>query len=255
MTLRKHPVDGFRSHCVVGLTVACAGLLPACDATGAAVPAVSSPAPETAQIRTPARGAQDSWLYVIDEPGVHFNRAHGELKRRQRSEAASDVRKAAAMIDIEATRARGADRTRLRRDASELLGTAGEIESGRLADTKRLDFAVAVARADLAIHYDMKAAEAWIRHDRSDAGRSLAAAARHVSGALISLDQKIPAHVADALQQVERLGDRLADRGEGVTESAWTEAREALGRALRHMGQKVESDRAAPPDAPGEGPR
>jgi hypothetical protein len=226
-------VNGLRSHCAfaIGLTVACAGLLPALDATGAPVAAASS-----------SPGAQDSWIYVIDEPGVYLDHAHDELRRRQRTEAASNVRKAAAMIDIEATHAKGADRTRLKRDASALLAMAGEMEAGGLADAKRLDLAVVVASADLAIHHDMKAAEAWIHHDRLAAGRSLAAAGRYVSGALTGLDERVPAHLSEALRQVER----LADRAEGATESAWTQARDALGRALRFMGQKVESASAAP---------
>jgi hypothetical protein len=226
----------------IALTVACAGFLSAFAAAATA----SSPAPEAAGSQDPHLGVQDSWIYVIDEPRVYLDRAYGELRRRKRTEAASNVRRAAALIDIEATRAKGADRIRLKRDASGLLQLAAEIEAGRLGDGRRLHFALAIARADLAIHHDMNAAEAWIRHDRLTAARSLAAAGRYVNGALIGLDAKVPAPLSEALQQAESLGERLGSRAEGATESAWTQARDALHRALRFMEEKLESRGTTP---------
>ena len=240
-------MTGFRPHRVfaIGLTLACAGVLPAFGATGSP-PEVAASSPEAARIRGPESAVPDSWIYVIDEPGVYLDRACNDLRRRQRPEAASDVRRAAALIDIEATRAKGADRARLKRDASELLQLADQIEAGRLADAKRLSLAVAIARVDLGIHHDLRAAAAWMRHDRLAAGRSLAAAGRYVNGASSGLDEKVPASLSEELHQAEGLGDRLAHGAEDTSESAWTRAREALRRAFRLLDEKLEAKSAAP---------
>jgi hypothetical protein len=237
---RFQPLSAF----VVTLLIAVAGFLLALDATGAPATAASPPASDVGQAAAIAStGANDSWLYVIDAPGIYLDRAYDELRRGQRADAAASVRKAAAMIDVEATRARGADRARLKRDAGGLLRLAAEIDSGTLADARRLHGAVAPACGDLAIHHDMKAAQAWLQHDRVAAGRSLAAAGRYVDAALVGLDAKVPANVSEALRHVERQGDRIADGVEGATEAAWTQARDALAQALRFMGHKIESDR------------
>lgn len=249
-------MQSFRSRCARLARLAAAGvgvLLMALAARAGPATAVVAAAPQApafaALPSTAASGssasagstAKDSWIYVIEEPGAYLDRAHGALQRRRRADAAANVRRAAAMIDSEATRARGSDRVRLRRDGGALIQVASDIESGALVDTARFDLVVSVARADLGIHHDMMASKAWIRHDEPAAGRALRAAGRYVCSAWMPLDPKMPAQVREALRQVEVLGDRLARRGQRATEAEWTQAHDALHLALQELGKRLEA--------------
>src|SRR4051812_3035241 len=82
----------------VTLAIAVAGFLLALDATAAPASAPSAQAGDAGQTTIAAASAEDSWVYMVDAPGVYLDRAHDELRRRQRTDAAASLRKAAAMI-------------------------------------------------------------------------------------------------------------------------------------------------------------
>jgi len=97
---------------------------------------------------------EDTWIYLIDEPGIYLDQARADLRRGMFTRAATDVRKAAAMIDADATRADAPNRARLKQNVGALLQVAAGIDAGRVTDGERLDIAIAKARTDLAVHHD-----------------------------------------------------------------------------------------------------
>lgn len=205
----------------------------AADASGA-----SKTRPDPEQL-DPYLVVQDSWVYLVDEPGIYLDRAREELSRKQPQKASANVRKAAAMVEAEARRAFGEDEVRLERDATALMRVANEIDAGKLSDPQRLDRAFVAARADLGLHHDLKAAEAWLKRDTQAAGRSIAAAARYARSALHGIDKTTAVRFDEGLQSVEQLGSRLGNRTEGAVESDWTRARNTLGHALEALGRQV----------------
>lgn len=205
---------------------------------GAAKPVVAS----TADKEAPYVVVQDSWIYVIDEPGVYLDRARGEVARKQYKLAATNLRKAAAMIDKEAAdRASDDDKTKLTRDAAALLVTAQDVGAGKVTDARQLDKQMAQARANLASHHYIKSAEAWAKKDYVAAGASLAAAAHYVENGFGSLGQKATGDVKSAASY----GDRLTDQGASAVESDFNAARNAVGGAIDKLGKAIESRKTA----------
>lgn len=210
-------------------------------AATAAPAAASTPSATDPERLAPYAVVQDSWIYLIDEPGIYLQRAQEELARKQPIAAASNVRKAAAMVSAEARRSPWGDRNALDRDAQALLAVARDIDTGKLRDPKRLDADFAASRTDLGLHHDLMAAEAWLRKDTQAAGRSLAAAARYVRSALSSADQGASRRMSEGLLSTERFGERLGTGAEHAVESDWKRARDAVGEALVALGKNVET--------------
>ena len=202
----------------------------ACPAFAGATPAAPRPTSETGTTKP---------VSIVDEPDIYLARARADLERRLFTRAAADVRKAAAVIDAEAARANDANRARLKQDARALLRVAADIDAGRVADGKQIDVAISKARTDLAVHYEWRAAEAWVRDDARSAGRALAASARYAESAFVSLGANTSGK-SDELRKVERFGVRLAHRAAKAAESDWTRARHTLGRVFERLREDVE---------------
>jgi hypothetical protein len=228
----------FPTRCLVAaiLTTAVLELALGADSTTAAAKQAGSAGKEG-----PYWVVEDQWTHVTDDPGVLLDRARDDLGKGRTKRAAAAVRKAAAMLDAEATLATGEDRASLKRDASALMAVAAQIEAARLTVPARLDIALLAARADLGTHHELRAAEAWARRDTVAAGRSLAAAARAVDRAWGSIGDTVPDHMRQVLREVESVGDRLSSRADDVAEADWARARNALGQAIEALGKKIES--------------
>jgi hypothetical protein len=213
----------FALGCLVAATLGAAGVAPA----------------RAADTALPYLIVEDSWIYMIDAPRLYLDRAHEDLRHGHPALAAAAVRKAAALVGDEASRAGGPDQGRLQRDAGALLQVADEVDTGRIAGPRRLDLAVVTARADLGVHHDLGASEAWARKDAQEAGRSLAAASRYVEGALVTLDDKVAASSAQGLQTIEGFGEHLAAGTDGAVQPEWARARATMDQALNELFRKL----------------
>ena len=209
-----------RSTLAVALATALSSV--AIAQTPATDPGAKPAATSSAAKDNPYLVVQDTWIYVIDEPGVYLDRARDEIGKKQYKLAATNLRKAAAMVNAEADRAGDDAKTHLKRDAAALQVVAGDVVAGKVTNAKLLDEQLSQARADLASHHYAKAAEAWAKKDYAVAGRSLAAAARYVESGFTSLGQRSSADVKAAASY----GDSLADQGANATDSDFNTARD-----------------------------
>jgi hypothetical protein len=209
-------------------------------AAGAAFGAEPAAADANATTQEPFLIAEDTWIYMIDEPGIYLDRARADVGRKRPQRAAADVRKAAAVLDHEASRVDDDDWARLERDARTLLTIAGLIDAGALTDVAQYDRALSLVRADLGAHCAARASESWAQRDLYAAGRSLSAAARYVKTALATADDSAGTGLRERLTAVDSYGQALARRGATATVSDWQRSRAAVGQALETLGKKIE---------------
>ena len=177
------------------------------------------------------------------EPGVAADLSHARaaVTRKEYEIAAASLRKAAAAVSVEAERAPADIRTKLTRDAAALQVLASDLEAGRVRDVKAFDAQLARTRADLTGHHYVESAEAWARKDTVAAGRSLAAAARYVRGALSAAGHETETDTARGLKAAESFGEKLANKTTTGTEQAWTTATDAVRRGMDKLGKVVGS--------------
>ncbi|MBE0617289.1 MAG: hypothetical protein IH608_05110, partial [Proteobacteria bacterium] len=110
---------------------------------------------------------QEGWVYIdeglssalVDEPAHHFHGAREALLKRDPATAALELRKAAAYMKIEASRAVGAARPALHAAVAELERLASALDTGRTVKPGALNAAFARAHQALAEHHYLKAAQ------------------------------------------------------------------------------------------------
>jgi hypothetical protein len=175
------------------------------------------------------------------KPGVaaDLSCTRAAIINKQYKAAATDLRKAAALVSAEADRASDDNRTKLTRDAAALQVLASEVEAGQVKDVKAFDAQLVRTRADLAGHHYVESAEAWAKKDTVAAGRSLAAAARYVKDALSSAGQETEIDAARGLKAAESFGEKLANKTTTGTDQAWTAATDAVRRGMDTLGKVV----------------
>jgi hypothetical protein len=209
----------------------------------AAAPAASASQPASsadAALEAPLLIVSDTWIYLIDEPGIYLDRAREELVHARPLTAAANLRRAAASIDAEAVRADEKQWALLERDANTLLVLANLVEKGSVKDAAPLDKAFAMVRTDLGAYHAGEARESWARRDVAAAGRSLASAARYAKTALVSFGSDADAKLQRGLTEVEVYGRGLAERSKDAANVDWDRSRATLGNALQTLGQKIE---------------
>jgi hypothetical protein len=175
------------------------------------------------------------------KPGVaaDLSRTRTAIINKQYKAAATDLRKAAALVSAEAERASDDKRTNLKRDAAALQVLATDLESGHVKDVKAFDAQLVRTRADLAGHRYVESLEAWAKKDTVAAGRSLAAAAGYVKDAPSAAGQETEIGTARGLKAAESFGEKLANKTTTGTEQAWTTATDAVRRGMDKLGKVV----------------
>jgi hypothetical protein len=183
----------------------------------------------------------DTWTFVIDEPGVYLRRASEELDAHRQKMAASNLRKAAAMIDAESSRATSSDdRTRLARDAAALQVVATQVEEGKIKDARLLDEQLARVRSHLAGHHYARAMAAWAEKKLSSAGASIASAGRYVESGLRSVGLKASADLGGAV----RYGEHLAKTGAADADTDFKNAAKTIDAEITRLDKSLEAHAA-----------
>ena len=183
---------------------------------------------------------QEGWVYIdeglssalVDEPAHHFHGAREALLKREPSTAALELRKAAAYMKIEASRAVGAARPALDPAVAELERLAADLDAGKVVTAGALNAAVARAHQALAEHHYLKAAQFRSEGRTEKVWHDLQAATAHLENALAWAGEKLSA-------REERAADRARELGERAKQGAqWTE--DEVGRAIQALGLEIE---------------
>lgn len=177
---------------------------------------------------------------LIGEPDRHFHRAEDFYVKGDAQGAASEIRAAAGLIEMEAGRGSAQDAAKLRTTASDLDTLADNVVAGNVGS--RRDLALAFARADLALasHYRSMATEALANKDRSDAARWLEAAGDSVDQATVWTGESPSGAQAQVSDQMHAVQARIR------TDANWSyaEAKKGvgyLGSQIQYLGTQMQN--------------
>ncbi len=183
---------------------------------------------------------QEGWVFIdeglssalVDEPAHHFHGAREALLKRDPATAALELRKGAAYMRIEASRAVGAARAPLDAAVAKLERLASALADGKAVTAGDLDAAVARAHQALANHHYRKAAQFRSEARTEKVWHDLQAATVHLESGLAWAGQEIAAGAVRAAEEARRLGEQ-ARHG-----ARWTE--DEVGRAIEALGLEIE---------------
>jgi hypothetical protein len=197
--------------------------------------------PANAETQTPQKPLGDStlyeediWIVLIDEPEFHFQKAHEFFLKKDFKAAASEIRKGAAFLKLEAGRSTAEGRKTLMASASELGKLANDVEKGIVTSEGELKDAFTRADFALANHHNMTASEYWAKKDAKKTGYALKAAAQALEQAAEWSDHKLETTATDIIK-VAREG-----AGKLIESTGWTpEEARILEKGIKDLGNEI----------------
>lgn len=156
------------------------------------------------------------WAQHNDQPGIEFVAARDSVLQANLPAAAVAIRRAAAYVRAEASRADGTFKPRLQKVSVALMQLADDLGRNPDLASDPLGPVFAEAQHVLALHHIALARESVNEEDARRAGEHMAAAALNVRGALAWADRPLDRKTSDALDRVAALAAQLQDEGATV---------------------------------------
>jgi hypothetical protein len=181
---------------------------------------------------------EDVIITFANEPRQSFRAAVAAYLNRQLRAAATETRKAAAYLKLEAGRATGDAKKVLMDSVQELEKLAGDVQKGTVADLKEMQNAFARAEHAIARHHYLKAVELRAKNDAQKTGRALQSAADYIDSGQVWLTQKMHEGVADSVNEARRVAAKMV-YGSGAAADEVGKAFEGLGKELDKFGSAV----------------
>jgi hypothetical protein len=180
-------------------------------------------------------------VIILDQDlNDHLQKAREHFTQKDLPAAAADLRKAAALLKLEAgSGLTPEDKELLQTSAQELDRLAAEVqEEAPIAGTE-LNHAIARAHYGSARHYYRQAMEDRTKRASAQAGHDLRAAVDHVQQGLASAGVTLTAATRAALDEARLLaGKMIAETGFVLNRSG--EGYQAVGQALEGLGKQLE---------------
>jgi serine protease Do len=170
----------------------------------------------------------------------YFQKAHEEYSKNA-TEAATEIRKAVALLNREADQAKGKARQLLLESSKELEGLAEQVQKGTVRAGQDLDNAFSRAHAALANYYQQQASESWAKKAYSDAGQSLKAAALNLEGAWKWSKIKVEKASQAAVDSADEVSEKIA-KGSGWVSTEVSKSIDALGREIGKLDNEKKDD-------------
>jgi hypothetical protein len=175
---------------------------------------------------------EDVIVTFADEPRKNFRSAVSAFLNRKLNEAATDIRKGAAFMKLEAERATGDAKKVLADAVADLQKLADDVQKGVVADLKDLQNSFARAEHALARHHYMKAVELREKNETQKAGRELQTAADYVDSGQVWLTKKMHKGTQDVVNEARRVAGKMVA---GAGASA-----EDIGKAFDNLGKELD---------------
>lgn len=173
----------------------------------------------------------------VDEPSLHFESAQERFLKKDGGGAATELRKSAAFVRLEAARTTAEDGKALVDAADALERLAGDVEKGSIGAVDALDGALAQAELALARHHQSNAERYWQANDDAGAGHDLKAASSNLRNALKYVGAKADAEVEGAIKDAAKIGQDLLD-GNSPPDERIGASIERLGSAIDNVGAR-----------------
>ena len=217
---------------------------------GALAQSPSSPAspPASAQTQAPADDVvvEEVWVSVAEVPADYFTRAQSRFSR-DREAAAKDLRKGAAVMELEAKHAKQASKAELEKAASEVRTLARGVEQGTVRSARELQKPLARAAQALAHDHQLRAEEAWSAKEEKRAGHELRATAHYLEHGARWTGKESERAVKATVRDTRKLAGDLIE-GVGFVPKEVGDGIALAGKQVERLGQWVK-----PSSAPAQG--
>jgi hypothetical protein len=180
-------------------------------------------------------------VIVLDQDlDDHLQNAREHFTRKDLTAAAADLRKAAALLKLEAGSAlTPEDKELLQTSAQELDKLAAELQQKAAVTDTELNHAIARAHYGSARHYYRQAMEDWTKKATARAGHDLQVAVDHVQQGLASAGGTLSAASRTALDEARWLAGKMM-AGTGFVLDRFGEGYQAVGQAIEGLGKQIE---------------
>jgi hypothetical protein len=200
----------------------------------------------TVESQTPGRSPNgmnqvpEEVIIVLDQDlDDHLQNAREHFTRKDLTAAAADLRKAAALLKLEAGSAlTPEDRELLQASAQDLDRLAAEMQKAAPVSDTELNHAIARAYYGSARHHYRQAMEDWTKKATAQAGHDLRAAVDHVQQGLASAGGTLTAATRAALDEAGVLAGKMVAET-GFVLDRFGEAYQALGQAIERLGERL----------------
>lgn len=190
-----------------------------------------------------------TWYPVAEEPQRHFGAAVEAYAKKDYKAAATEVRKAASYVRLEAARAAGDVKKALDTANADLEKTAAALDKGAVKVQKDMEKTFAGANHALALAHRARAAESWARKSYEQVGYELKAAAHGLESGAAWVGNEAKTAASTAAADARAIGDKLASGGIWAKDEI-AKGFESLGSGLNRLGQSIGAkSKASPFDA------
>jgi hypothetical protein len=167
-----------------------------------------------------------------DEPSADFHNAHENFMKGDFKAAARDLRKAAAFVKLESSRATAEGKKGLVSSYKGLERLAEDVEKGTTTSVKDLENEFARTHQALAKHHYLKAVEAEGKKDSKATGHFLKSSLIHLEHGFAWAGHKLEAATVATIKDIRILS------GELIEGSGWVP--DKIGSAIKWIGKEIE---------------
>jgi hypothetical protein len=171
------------------------------------------------------------WKVLIDEPEIHFQKAHELYMKKDYAGSASEIRKGSAFVKLEATRSGDIEKEAMNGLAEDLDQLADSVENGLVVSDTDLKFHFARADQTLVRHHYAKATEYMTKNDIQNAGHELNGATGYLENAWKWSDKKMDAGSEDAVKGLHSVSGKM------IKGSEWT--KDEVAKGMQDMGNEM----------------
>jgi hypothetical protein len=178
----------------------------------------------------------ERWFPFVESTGQHLNNAREAYLKRDFRTAATEIRKAEALLKLQANRGSTEGRGDLEAARNALEALATKIEMGSVLQSQVLSNTFAAAQYALARVHEQLALQQWADKDRVNTGFELKAAILHLEkGDSWAGHEREPGFVKNSLKLSEELIEGRAVAGKSVDRGI-----ENIGRVIENHDRKIE---------------
>jgi len=183
---------------------------------------------------------EDTLVVLADDADTHFKAAYENFLKKDMKAAATEMRKGAAYLKMETSRASGKTKEALDVSVRDLEGLADGVERGTVTSVTMIEHAFAKAYYALAEHHQEKAEESFGKKAIETVGHELKAAALYLEEGFAWSGHKVETGTATVIKETRHLGGKLLE-GTGWATTEVGKGISTLGGEVEKLGGKIQS--------------